>query len=90
MPDRQRVLAVAIVVLITGIAAVLIVVGAVYSSEAILSLGVALIVVGPVIGASRMVIADQCEVISKLAAMLGENGTDLSDCEAHTESHGGQ
>lgn len=89
-PDRQRLLAVQVVVLTTAGATALLVVGALYSLDTVLALGLALLVVGPGIGFSRMVIVEQCEVISKLATMLRENGRELSDCEAQTESLPGQ
>lgn len=84
---HHRFLAATILMLMTAVGTALLAVGALYPSRAALAFGVSLLVVGPAIGFSRMIIAGQCEVIAKLATMLHDNGIELSDSDAQTERH---
>lgn len=80
--DPQWLVAGAIVVGATAIGTGIVVIGALYSLQVVMASGVAVLVFGPVIGCGRMIIAEYCALISKLALLLREHGCDLLDQDA--------
>lgn len=79
----QRVFAAAVAVVSGLVGTAILVIGACYSSDVAVAIGVCILILGPVIASGRVMMADHCNVISKLVMMLRERGLDL--CEEPTQ-----